>query len=207
MPLPAKGTLPQGCVNRGGGAILHIGPEGTLAGAVVILRETLSPLPKHQAPSTRHQNNEGTDSNTEQVTPAQRLTIDRCGIHPHQSVIARGATVHVRNNYEQRFQLVLVQDKVVMRAANLAPGEIATWQLGRSGRYQLGGLVGEHWHVANVIVNDSPHMAITVDDGRFAFVGMAPGKMGLSVHHQVLGEIHRVVELRGGEEQVVEIRY
>lgn len=195
-PEQIPATLPPQCATTGSSEHLVTGPEGTLAGAVIIvnLSDVASPPPRE-------------DASTEPGPLGATITMTPCGAVPRQVVMTSNSRVVAANGHSRSARLVLVKDKIVLRTAQLAPGAQVDWQLTQAGSYQIGGLLDEHWLVADIIVSQSPYVAMTGEDGRFAFDGLPPGDVGVVVHHRLLGQIQRMVQLRPGDSQELEITF
>lgn len=167
-PPPIPDRIPKACGGRPDVAMLDLGPEGAISGALVRVPAAPGELPG-------------------QVS----LHAERCAIAPRIAVAAKGARLEVTNGDDliHTFHLRVVEGAVERNIQNLAVPprtEPLSWDLDEAGLVHV---TSDHfeWMDAWIDVGRSGAWVLTDAEGRFTLPDLAPGTWDVQVWHPFLG--------------------
>jgi plastocyanin len=163
----SKGCCPAGSKMDTSDPSMVVSKDGGLANAVVLI----------EVPG------EKMEPSTETVEIDQKL----CHFEPHVKVVPAGGKVIFLNSDQVSHNIHTYANKNDSFNKTVAPGSKEECTLAKGDKVQVKCDIHD-WMSAWVYVAETPHFAITKEDGSFEIGGLKPGKYKVEVWHEKLGK-------------------
>src|SRR5580765_7980749 len=163
----SKGCCPAGAKMDTTDPSLVVGKDGGLANVVVLI----------EVPG------EKMEPSTETVEIDQKM----CHFEPHIRVVPAGGKVIFLNSDGVSHNIHTYANKNDSFNKTVAPGSKEECTLAKGDKVQVKCDIHD-WMSAWVYVAETPHFAITKDDGSFEIGGLKPGKYKVEVWHERFGK-------------------
>ena len=121
--------------------------------------------------------------------PKEPVEIDQklCRFEPHIRVIPAGGKVVFLNSDEVSHNVHTYATKNDSFNKTVAPGSKEECTLAKGDKVRVKCDIHD-WMSAWIFVTDTPHFAVTKEDGSFEIAGLAPGKYKVELWHETLGK-------------------
>ena len=182
----AKGCCPAGSKVDATDPTLVIAKDGGLANVVV----TIEVPGEKMEPST------------------QTVEIDQkmCHFEPHIRVVGAGGKVVFLNSDQVSHNIHTYANKNDPFNKTVAPGSKEEQTVAKGDKIQVKCDIHD-WMSAWVFVSETPHFAVTKEDGSFEIAGLKPGKYKVEFWHEKLGKAKGEVTIKDdGTSEPVEIK-
>lgn len=171
----AKGCCPAGVKVDPTDPTLVISKDGGIADVVVTVE-----VPGDKAEPSK-----------EEIHVDQKM----CRFEPHVRVVPVGAKVIFLNSDEVSHNVHTYSAKNDAWNKTVAPGSKEEQTLAKGEKFQVKCDI-HPWMSAWVYVADTPHFAITKEDGSFEITGLKPGKHKVELWHEKLGKAKAEVTVK-----------
>jgi plastocyanin len=182
----AKGCCPAGVKVDTSDPSLLVSKDGGLANVVVTI----------EVPG------EKMEPSTATVEIDQKM----CHFEPHIRVVGAGGKVLFLNSDQVSHNIHTYANKNDPFNKTVAPGSKEEQTLAKGDKVQVKCDIHD-WMSAWVYVSDTPHFAVTKEDGSFEIAGLKPGKYKVELWHEKLGKAKGEVTIKDdGTSDALEIK-